>query len=200
MGILGGGQATPRDKHIYLVPQQNGQQVTWTWFYDGNYGKITPAASIPVIDLPPASGKHKISFTIANPEGTNIKFAGYSAPGQKSDDALWLRVKQPGQAKKKGQDLGGQIDTPKIQKQGYQLVFDDNNDNPAAITFEYQLNFVDANTNLPVTSIDPDLKNGGGGNVSYWMEPVAYLIGGILIGSILVALVGRMRHRSRHAG
>ena len=109
-------------------------------------------ATYPDITLPKGSGKHTITFKIANDQtGLGIKFAG---------DPLWIKKgSQP-----TGPGIDSQIETP-MGMGTSELTFVDKNSkpdkaDPGAYVLKYQLNFVDKD-NKKVTSIDPDIRNGG---------------------------------------
>lgn len=193
--------AKDHKEHIYLIPQRDAQNnVQWTWFYEGGYGS---AASFPAIKLEEDSGNHHIFFTIADPLN-RIKFAGYDEqnPNNGVAKAIWINVKQPGtSSKKQGLEDAGQIHQVKFgQKQGDQAgtqltLQDRNKDDP--IDFLYQLNFVDSTTGQAVTSIDPEIKNGGGTQGFDWYQ---YALLGAVAGAVLcIAFVrfglGWQRHK-----
>src|SRR5918995_2112004 len=110
-------------------------------------------ATYPDITLGRGTGKHTIEFVITNDNtGKGIKFA--------NTDPLWI---------KKGSQPTGPSGDPQIEPPTgngtTKLTFVDKNDkpdkaDPAPYVLKYQLNFVDKD-NKTVTSIDPDIKNGG---------------------------------------
>ena len=109
-------------------------------------------ATYPDITLPKGSGKHTITFKITGDQtGLDIKFAG---------DPVWIKKgSQP-----TGPGVDSQIETP-IGQGTTVLTFVDKNSkpdkaDPGAYVLKYQLNFVDKD-NKKVTSIDPDIRNGG---------------------------------------
>ena len=180
------------NEHIYLIPQRTTQDIIqWNWFYKGDYGSSN---SLPTIDLEADSGNHKIYFTIADPEN-EIKFAGYNEPNPNTgvEKAIWITVKQSETtAKKLGIEDAGQIHQIKFGQKpgnqaGTQLTLQDKNKD-APIDFLYQLNFVDSTTGLPVTAIDPEIKNGGGTQPFDWY---AYAILGAVAGAVLMLAFAR---------
>ena len=109
-------------------------------------------ATYPDIELVKDSGKNTIKFKITNDQtNLGLKFA---------NDPLWI--------KKGSQPTGPVVDGQIESLQGHgtpELTFVDKNSkpnkaNPAEYVLKYRLNFVDKD-NKKVTSIDPDIKNGG---------------------------------------
>lgn len=156
-----------------------GGKVSWTLCYmNPNPDDCgSTKATYPDITLPKGSGKHTIIVKIANDQtGLGIKFA---------DDPLWIKKgSQP-----TGPGIDSQIETPK-GKGTPELTFVDLNSkpdkaDPDPYVLKYQLNFVDKD-NKKVTSIDPDIRNGGttivGGN------QIAYMLGGIALVLLLAAI------------
>ena len=110
-------------------------------------------ATYPDISLPPNQPNQPFQFKIVNDNtGLNIQFA--------NTNPLWIQQgSQP-----TGPGVNGQIvniagNSTKV------LTFDDQNTlpsptQPSPVVLKYQLNFTDGQGN-PVTSIDPDITNGG---------------------------------------
>ena len=145
-------------------------------------------ATYPDITLGRGTGKHTIEFKITNDQtGLGIKFA---------DDPLWI--------KKGGQPTGPGVDPqiePPTGKGTSVLTFVDKNSkpdqaDPGPYVLKYQLNFVDKD-NKKVTSIDPDIKNGGttitGGNQTAYMLAGAGLV--LLLAAIWLSIRSIRRRR-----
>ena len=110
-------------------------------------------ADYPDIWLEANKGKYDFTFTITDQTNLGIKFAG---------DPLWIKKG----SKPTGSGIDGQIEANTLKGQGTQtLEFVDKNSKPDKqepnpYVMKYQLNFTDTGGN-EVTSIDPDLTNGG---------------------------------------
>lgn len=171
--------ANEKQQYVYLFPQRNDENVvSWFWLYNGQSG---PASSFPVIEAKKNSGGHGIYFTVFDPQGT-IKFAGYNGPD--TSKAIAIAEKQPTAPKPKtGIDTKGQVKEITFKEDGNQLFLD--NTNKKGMTLTYTLNFVDSSTGQPVTPIDPELKNGGGGTISY----DAYVVAGAILITAMLTLV-----------
>jgi hypothetical protein len=137
----------------------------------------TSKATYPDITLPKGSGKHTIIFKITDDQtGLGIKFAG---------DPLWIKKgSQP-----TGPGIDPQIETP-MGMGTSELTFVDKNSKPdkaepGAYVLKYQLNFVDKD-NKKVTSIDPDIRNGG--TTISGDNQTAYMLGGIALVLLLAAI------------
>ena len=130
----------------------------------------------PNVVLGANKGTYTFKFTIDDQTGKGIKFAS---------DPIWI---QEG-----SQPTGPGVD-PQIEGvdgkggNGKILTFIDRNDkpnnaDPDPVILKYQLNFVDQN-NAPVTSLDPDITNGGTNTKSYadYFIPVAFaLLAGVAL-------------------
>ena len=149
-------------------------------------------ATYPDITLGRGTGKHTIEFTITNDQtGLGIKF---------SDDPLWI--------KKGGQPTGPVIDPqiePPTGKGTAVLSFVDKNSkpdkaDPGEYVLKYQLNFVDKD-NKKVTSIDPDIKNGGTTITNY--DQATMLLAGaglvLLLAAIWLSIRSIRRRRELNA-
>lgn len=172
--------AKPIEQHVYLVPQRGEDgSVSWQWIYNGNFGN---ADAFPAIDVP--AGKHDIYFTIVDTQN-QIKFAGHDGP--EIGQAIWLREKGSQTAKQPGISTGGEFTSVTFSgDNGTQLKLDDKNGKKA--DFVYQLNFVDSSTGQAVTSIDPEIRNGGG---THGVEWVNYALVGAVAGALLAVFFVR---------
>jgi hypothetical protein len=134
----------------------------------------------PDVALPANSGNHQFTYKIIDQTGLGIKFA---------NDPLWVKKgSQP-----TGPSTDSQIGTPTGWGTPV-LNFVDKNTLPSAtdpnpVVLKYQLNFTDQNNN-PVTSIDPDITNGGTNAYSFaaYLLPVAI---GLAAGILLTVLYRR---------
>jgi hypothetical protein len=149
-------------------------------------------ATYPDITLGKGTGKHTIKFTITDDQtGLGIKF---------SDEPLW--IKKGGQPTGPGGDP--QIEPP--TGNGTQvLTFVDKNSkpdkaDPGPYVLTYQLNFVDKD-NKKVTSIDPDIRNGG---TTKSFDQTTMLIAGaglvLLLAAVLLSIRSMRRRREVNAG
>lgn len=174
-----------KQQYVYLVPQRDGQNVSWFWLYNGQSG---PASTFPVIEAKKGSGGHDIYFTVFDPQKA-IKFAGYDGPNPAQ--AIGIAVAPvTGPKPKSGIVTNGEVKNVTYGNDGAQLLLD--NANKKDVTLVYTLNFVDSsNNNQPVTSIDPELKNGGGGTVSDALSTVSVVAAGFLLGALISVLVVR---------
>jgi hypothetical protein len=181
--------ANGKQQYVYLVPQRSDENgVSWLWLYNGQSG---PATNFPVIEATKNSGGHDIYFTIVDPENA-IKFAGYDGPD--TSKAIAIAEKNPTLPKpKSGIVTKGEIkdidfglkNTPLY---GTQLFLD--NANGKKVTLVYSLNFVDSSTNphTSITSIDPEIKNNGGGGIN---QAVYYAIGAAIVGAVFAIVFAR---------
>ena len=175
-----------KQQYVYLVPQRDAQNViSWFWLYNGQSG---PASNFPVIEAKKNGGAHDIYFTVFDPQNA-IKFAGYDGPNPAQ--AIGIAVKPAtGQKPKSGIVTGGEIKNVSYDQDGAQLLLD--NTNKKDVTLVYTLNFVDSsNNNQPVTAIDPELKNGGGGTGADTLTTVSLVIAGVLLGALISVLIVR---------
>lgn len=173
--------ANDKQQYVYLVPQRNEENViTWIWLYNGQSGL---ASNFPVIEAKKNSGGHDIYFTIFDPQNS-IKFSGYDGPD--TSKAIAIAEKLPTAPKpKSGIDTKGEVKEITFKDNGAQLFLDNTNKKP--MTLSYTLNFVDASNGQAVTSIDPEIKNNGGGGISF----DAYTVGAILISAMLAVIFVR---------
>lgn len=134
----------------------NGQ-VVWTLCYKNPNPDVcgNSNATYPDVTVPQNNGSEQFQFKIVNDNtGLNIQFA--------ANNPLWVQAN----SKPTGPGLNGQIPPTSLGGQGTKtLTFVDLNSlpsptNPSAVVLKYQLNFTDGQGNA-VTSIDPDITNGG---------------------------------------
>lgn len=122
--------------------------------------------------------KYKI---VGDQTGLGIKF---------SSDPIWIaNGTQP-----TGPGIDSQIDNVSVTPQG-ELKFRDKNDKPDEydgdpVILKYQLNFVDKDENA-VTSLDPDITNGGTGNTLDFADYLLPVGAGLLAGMALMFLYRR---------
>lgn len=169
------------DHTVTLTPAKQGDgSIQWTMDYNGKKGNSP--STYPVIDLA-AKEAHKLTYTIANPQGLSINFDPsmvQASSGQSIHNAIWVQAaSKPPQAM-----LSDQV--TKVTVKPTELVIKDKNSgNP--VTLVYQINFVDAaNPAAKVTALDPDLKNGGGNNsLQSAAVAVAVVVGVVLIAGLL---------------
>ena len=150
-------------------------------------------STYPDITLGRGSGKHTIEFAITGDQtGLGIKFAS---------DPLWIKKgSQP-----TGPGVDSQIETLMGNGTTALSFFDKNSKpdqaNPAPYVLKYQLNFVDKD-NKKVTSIDPDIKNGGTTITSY--DQATMLLAGagllLLLAAIWMSVRSMRRRRELNAG
>ena len=145
-------------------------------------------ATYPDITLPRGSGKHTITFKITDDQtGLGIKFA---------NDPVWIKKgSQP-----TGPGIDPQIETPNGQGTTV-LTFVDKNSkpnkaDPSAYVLKYQLNFVDKD-NKKVTSIDPDIRNGGTTITSNQTTMLLAGAGLVLLAAAIWMSIRAMRRRAQ---
>ena len=155
----------------------NGQ-VVWTLCYTNpNPDQCGDSkATYPDVVVPQNNGDQPFQYKIVNDNtGLNIQFA--------SENPVWVQANsQP-----TGPGVNSQVH--KLAGGGQKtLTFTDKNSlpsstQPAPLTLTYQLNFTDGQGN-PVTSIDPDIRNGGKtifGSINNTVAVVAGVIALLLI-------------------
>jgi hypothetical protein len=188
--------------NFVATPTINGTEVEWQLCYINTGqcgdGKTTP---YPDVTLKKNGGAAHFTFTI---EGdTGILFAPNppsSDPNPPADKPGPIWVHQKGE----GNGPGVHAQVRDVQGAGTnELKFKDKNDrpnffHPKAITLKYQLNFVDAQ-GKPVTSLDPDIKNGGKTFLAF-SAPVAAAIGAALAIILLVVWWKQLRPRRNPVG
>lgn len=135
------------------TPTLENGEVVWTLCYtDPKPDRCGSKANYPDVDVPKNSGAQPFQFKIVNDKtGLDIKF---------SSDPIWVQAN----SKPTGPVVDGQIGNI-AGKSSKTLTFVDQNSLPSSsqptpVTLTYQLNFTDGQGN-PVTSIDPDIRNGG---------------------------------------
>ena len=165
------------------TPTLANGQVVWTLCYTNpNPDQCgNTKATYPDVNLPQNDANQNFQFKIVNDNtGLNIQFA--------STNPLWIQ--QGGQPT--GPVVNGQI-TNVSGNSTKVLTFNDLNTlpsptSPSPVVLSYQLNFTDGQGNA-VTSIDPDITNGGKTLSSYLNSTVAVAIGAALLLILIVAWV-----------
>jgi hypothetical protein len=152
----------------------------------------TTKADYPNIELVQDSGKNTIKFVITGDQtNLGIKFA---------NDPLWIKKgSQP-----TGPVVNGQIESLKGHGTP-ELTFVDKNSkpdkaDPSPYVLKYRLNFIDKDNNK-VTSIDPDIKNGG---TTAGFNQTAVLLAGagllLLLAAIVMSIRAIRRQRQSNPG
>jgi len=167
-------------QYMYLIPQRDAQgTVSWMWMYNGSFG----TGKVPEIYAPNGSGQNDITFAIADPKNA-IKFAGYDGPNTAAAISIGEKTDPP--TKPTTISTGGEFKSVNLQDATH-LKLEDKNKNEK--NFVYALNFVDSsNSNLKVTSIDPEIRNGDG---SPTYQNAAIYVGIAVFGAILSLLFVR---------
>lgn len=163
------------------TPKLVNGQVVWTLCYTVPTTPVcgNTKATYPDINLPQNQPSQPFQFKIVNDTTQlNIQFA--------NTNPLWIQANsQP-----TGPVVNSQITN--VSGGGSKvLTFVDLNNlpnptNPSPVVLKYQLNFTDGQGN-PVTSIDPDITNGGKTLSSYLTSPVAVAVTTIIALLLIVA-------------
>jgi hypothetical protein len=151
--------------HLIVVTptKDSGGNITWKLCYNGTCGG--PPDYVP-IDLGKTDVPQTLVVSIDDPSNLGISFPA------KVGDALWIQAN----SKPTGPGIGPVSQIVGATSSSKTLVFTDKNKNPP-MTLKYQLNFVGPD-NQKVTSIDPDIRNGGTTiTVIGIAETTAFLIG-----------------------
>lgn len=181
----------PNDKSFEVTPTLKNGKVEWEMCRIDNGQKLDCGKSngnYPNVTLDTGKGAYTFKVTITGDQtGKGIKFA--------ANDALVIKKGEPS-----GPGTEKQIGTPSGGGNKVLTFVDKNSmpnkDHPDPVVISYGLNFTDQNNNA-VTSIDPDIKNGGttiiepppgggGGRIGEsfadYLVPVAFgLVAGILL-------------------
>ncbi len=182
-------------QNFEATPTLKGGKVSWKLCHTNPNPDVCgdSKATYPDIILGRGTGKHTIEFKITNDQtDLGIKFA---------NDPVWIKKG----AQPTGPGVDPQIETP-MGKGTPVLTFVDKNSKPdkaepGDYVLKYQLNFVDKD-NKKVTSIDPDIKNGGttitGDNQAAMLLAGAGLV--LLLAAIWLILRSNRRRRELSAG
>lgn len=172
---------------IEVTPAQvPGQAITWTLCYK-NAATCGGPGSYPAVDLGANTGPQIIIFNINDPANLGIKFD--------PTHPIWIQANN----KPTGPVVGPPSQVVDVTPaNNTTLVFMDKNKGPA-MTLKYQLNFVGAD-NQKVTSIDPDIRNGGGtGKTFFGAAQATALLIGAAVGIAVAALWFRRAAAKRNA-
>jgi len=146
------------------------------WIYGDNFG----TSPIPAIDAAKGSGQNDITFAIVDSQNT-IKFAGYDGPNTASAISIGEKTNPP--TKPAGISTGGEFKSVNLVDPTH-VKLEDKNKNVK--DYVYALHFVDStNPNVPVPSIDPEIKNGDGSTA---LQAAAIYVGAALIGAMLTVI------------
>ena len=181
-----------KGQQVILIPQADPTSgaIQWTMVHDGYVGQ---GGNYPAVDMPNGNQNDNIVFTIVDINKLGVSFDPTvvdNGTKPKALNAIWIAT--PSGAQKKAGAYPAQIDSVKLQNGNSQLIVGDKNSDDSVMT--YQLNFVRAGQ--PVTSIDPEIRNGGGNKAQFFsVETVA-----VVLGLAVLALVGlqwftQMRNR-----
>jgi hypothetical protein len=160
----------------------NGGVVSWKLCHidppNPNCGNAK--SPFPDIVLGANKGAYHFKFDIEQPPGLGLKF---------SNDPIWI--------KEGSQPTGPIVEgiTPPIVQPSTTLKFTDlndrpNNSEPDPVILKYQLNFTDQN-NKAVTSIDPDITNGGTTTRSWDFADYMLPVGASLLAGIVLTILYR---------
>lgn len=155
--------------------------LSWTMCHNQKCGGPANGTAYPQIDIPNGAKNPLLIFTI---EGENsIVFRRGTDPNDASE-AFYV---EPGKGKnpKKGHKSDGQFDNITLLN-GKALVFNDKNTKD--IFLSYKLHFQQGGQ--AVTSIDPDIKNGGGGGSG--ITGTNYALVGAVAGALVCLLFVRL--------
>lgn len=128
------------------------------------------------VDLGQTDEPQTFVVSINDPSNTGISFPA------KVSDALWIQAN----SKPTGPGIGPASQIVGAKSATKTLVFVDKNKNPP-MTLKYQLNFVGPD-NQKVTSIDPDIRNGGHTVIDFGIADAAIFLLGASISLALAAL------------
>jgi hypothetical protein len=168
---------------IEVTPTMTSGGIEWMLCNKDNNACGGPP-NYPSMDLAPNSGTQVIIVSINDPSNLGINFA------KKAEDAIWIQPNTKPTA-----PVIAPVDQVSVTATSKTLIITDKNLDP--MTLKYRLNFVGPPPgNGKVTSIDPDIKNGGGKVVVYG---VAELLGAFVIGAALVLAIAVLRVRRMRA-
>lgn len=187
------------NEYVQLIPARDvaSGTIQWTMVYKDHVGK---SGSFPNVDLGNV-GQVKFTYTIVDPNNLGISFDPTPVPNSQPPvpNALWL-VAGSGTAKTPGIH-SQQISNVMLKDVNKQLTFFDKNDNYDILT--YQLNFVNRlNPAEKVTSIDPEIRNGGGGGFAEFVsgiDAVTLILSASVLALVALLWVGRRRNQKAPA-
>lgn len=166
---------------LIAQPSMSGAKVQWS-MCQGTVCGNSPS-TFPTVTLDPKSGQHVFIVHIKDPAGVGAVFA---------EDALWMQSSH-GSPPQKGLNSSGQVGSF-TRLDDSTIFFTDLNNNQGDLTLGYRLNFTGPGTTT--SSIDPDIKNGGGSTKSlYGISASAALAIGLAVGAALVFAFFRLRAR-----
>lgn len=154
--------------------------LSWAMCHKQTCGGPANGTAYPTIYIDNGAKNPLMIFTI---EGENNIVFRRGADPTDASEAFYV---EPGKGKnpKKGQNSDGQLENITLLN-GKALVLNDKNTKD--IFLSYKLHFQQGGQ--AVTSIDPDIKNGGGGGSGFTMT--AYALIGAVAGAVLCALFVR---------
>ena len=168
---------------ITVTPTRDSNgDISWQLCYNGTCGG--PPDFVPV-DLGKTEVPQTIVVSINDPSNTGVSFPA------KVSDALWIQAN----SKPTGPVIGPPSQIVGANSASKTLVFTDKNKNPP-MTLKYQLNFVGPD-NQKVTSIDPDIRNGGTTIIDFGIADAAVFLLGASISLALAALWFRRKAPQR---
>lgn len=184
------------EKNFTVTPTLNGGKVEWKMCRVENgqpYDCGNKDGDYPNVTLDMNKGEYKFKITITDDKtGKNIQFA--------DSNPIVIKKGEPPEPSKKQMELPSSGGGTVLKFKNKNSLPDKNN--PADVVISYGLNFTDSNK-VVVTSIDPDIKNGGtniiepppgGGSDDPSFADYLPAFGlGLLVGVMLTLLVRHLR-------
>jgi hypothetical protein len=184
-----------KGQEVVLIPQSaEGGAILWTMVHGG---EVAQGGNYPAVDMPKGNISDNVIFTIVDVNKLGVTFDPKvvdNGSKPKALNAIWI-AEGSGSPKAAG-PYPGQIDSVKLQKAATQLIVGDKNSDDTVFT--YQLNFVRGGQ--PVTSIDPEIRNGGGSKAQFFsLETVAVVLSLAVLVLAGIQLVSQLRNRRTSA-
>lgn len=163
---------------------ENGGSLDWYLCHDGTCGGPghPTVKAYPVVTVDNGVMDTLFVVNIAEPS-KGITFANTSSDPHNGDDAIYV-TPGSGQHPGQGNNSHGQIHNITLATPTT-LAFNDKNSWKG--TLSYALNF--QRGGQPVTSIDPDIRNGGGGGGNVTLSQLADAFTYLAIGAVVIALI-----------